>query len=763
VAEVLVTFIVLGAGLLLVFGLPLLSLIRNTRALRTIDALAREVDGLRQQVQAMRAELARETPQPAARVEPVVDAAGPVVRPAEGEPAPGLAGHEDEPAAVPPPAVPPFPPAPPGPPPPAADPAHAAVPQPRSLEQRIGSRWLLYVALASLLLGTSYFIKYAFDNAWVTPSMRVVLGGIAGAGLVAAGRRFAARGLAFFGQMLAGGGLGILYLSVYSAYALYDLTGPTLAFVQLVVVSGLAAWVADRHRSQALALVAVIGGFVSPFLVSTGRDAQIALFTYDAALVAGTMYLARRHGWPVLNLVSFLLTGVTLAAWGTTYYTPAKWVVTQLFLTLFCGMFLYVLRETWRQSSALARVAGVVLASGPVLYHFASLAILFPHPLWLLVYLIAMSAGGVAMAGHWERPWLRAAVFTLVALPVFAWIERHSGRSWLLPGSIAIVAIYGVHLMATLRAAMTGGARLPAAEVLLLHANAGWLCAALAVLYASHALVWLGPLAAGLAVWNFGLAVALRPRGTEAWVHQVAAAFALAAVAVALEFDGPWVTVGWAAEGVVLARLGLGTQRPWLRGAGVLLLAVACVRLAAALLEPGAAGAWPIVNARTGAAIFVVVLLYALAAVHRRYTDDTSAGRRLQIERAALLLSAHALTLLLASAEIKAIFATRAWEGADTRGAGAATTAELARHVALSTVWAAYAVVLVAAGIRRRYAPIRYFAIAVLALAIAKVFLIDLARLDRIWRILSVIGLGLLLLAASYLYQRFMASDAAEG
>ena len=66
---------------------------------------------------------------------------------------------------------------------------------------------------------------------------------------------------------------------------------------------------------------------------------------------------------------------------------------------------------------------------------------------------------------------------------------------------------------------------------------------------------------------------------------------------------------------------------------------------------------------------------------------------------------------------------------------------------------------LVAIGIARRYAPIRYLAIVLFAATIGKVFLVDLAELDRVYRVLSVIGLGVLLIVASYLYQRFMADE----
>jgi uncharacterized membrane protein len=79
----------------------------------------------------------------------------------------------------------------------------------------------------------------------------------------------------------------------------------------------------------------------------------------------------------------------------------------------------------------------------------------------------------------------------------------------------------------------------------------------------------------------------------------------------------------------------------------------------------------------------------------------------------------------------------------------------LARGLMLSIAWALHATILIVVGIRRRYAPIRYFAIALFAATILKVFAVDLAELDRIYRISSIVGLGIALLISSYLYQRF--------
>jgi uncharacterized membrane protein len=80
----------------------------------------------------------------------------------------------------------------------------------------------------------------------------------------------------------------------------------------------------------------------------------------------------------------------------------------------------------------------------------------------------------------------------------------------------------------------------------------------------------------------------------------------------------------------------------------------------------------------------------------------------------------------------------------------------------LSLTWALYATVLIVIGIRKEYAPVRYFAIGVFGVTIVKVFGFDLATLDRIYRVSSIIGLGVLLLVTSYLYQRFRLTSPAD-
>jgi uncharacterized membrane protein len=140
----------------------------------------------------------------------------------------------------------------------------------------------------------------------------------------------------------------------------------------------------------------------------------------------------------------------------------------------------------------------------------------------------------------------------------------------------------------------------------------------------------------------------------------------------------------------------------------------------------------------------VVAGCYALAWLHKRESASLDDDTAFQI--ATSIIVANLLTVLLISTEIGFYWRTRAAEDA---------TADLARLASLSITWALYGTALIVIGINRRYAPLRYLAIALLAITIGKVFLYDMSVLGGIYRIVGFIGLGLALLLGAWLYQRY--------
>lgn len=729
--------VVAGGLILLTVVLPILSFVRAQQAQRTAADVARRLAGLEAEMAALRrAPVAPTIPRPAQMPLP---APAPPVGPAVAEP----------------PVTSPVPPS-------ITTPAAVNEPAPRpqrgDLEQQIGSRWLLYAGIAAVVLGMSYFVKFAFDNGWISEPLRVMGGVVIGLGLVAGGMRFWSHGLAPFGQALAGGGVVVLYVSIYAALHFYRLLEPAPAFGLMVVVTAGAAWLADRQRSPPMAALALLGGFATPLLVGGERGVQVVLFTYIAILISGAALLARRHAWPLVSAGSYICTFLLVLAWFFSSYDAAHWLRTELFLTLYVVLFAYLLwallASPGRQSPQ-AQLAIAALATAPLVYHLASIVLLNERPAAWLLYLVLVTVAALAVAQRTQTAWLRVLVLLLVGFPAMVWLEGLRYPAWYGPAAATACLLYLLHLAAQWEAAGDCEAtRLSVLESIHMQVNGLLLPLSLYLFFEDRFAVWSSWMVGALSGWNAVLAMAARRRAPGMSLQFVALSATLAAAAIVLAVDGPAVAAGWAAEGVLLGWLASRQRSRWLALGSALLIALGSLQLAQALAGPAPLGEIPILNARTLAAAIVIGLLAWLASRLRRDESEEVRGRA----RDGLIILANLLAVLLLSAEIHTYFDRRALEVlGDARSARAA--ASLGEQLTLSVTWALYAVTLIAIGIRRRYAPARYFAIVLFAVTVAKVLINDIAGLDRFYRMLSVLVVGILLLVASYLYQRRSSAD----
>jgi uncharacterized membrane protein len=605
-------------------------------------------------------------------------------------------------------------------------------------ESRIGGRGLLYTGVLVLLFGVSFFLKYAFDNAWVNETGRVALGGLAGLALVAAGVRFANHGLTVFGQALAGTGLAVLYLAIYAALSFYELIGPTAAFAAMVLVTIGGAVLAHGQRAQALAFIAVGGGFLTPFLVGSGQNAQLTLFSYLVLLVAGTLGLALRHQWLALNAVSYVFTVLTVFGWAWRHYSDDQWLRTLLFLTLFGVLFLIILRETARASGTTARLVAALLTTGPLLYHMAAIVITSSHPPAIHIYLIAFTAAGLWLTADPQRPWIRLLVLLGAYIPLFGTLTLPDGISWFVPNVVTIVAVAALHLMALVDRIVRQEENFETPDLVALQVTGLGL---FALLYEALQPVYpnfRGGLAALVALGALGLWRWMLPRERVAALNAAALGFTLAAIGIAVEFDGPPVVIGWAAEGAAAAWFGLRAPSLAFQIGGLILWALAAMQLVDGFFETPV-NFMMLVNARALATAFVVVLGYCLAWLFNR-SAAPAAGRI----RAALHVAVSVLTIMWITAEIQSYWDVRADRA----------QAFLYEQVMLSLAWGLYGALLIALGMHRGYAPVRYIGMTVLAITVLKVFFYDLWELGGIYRVIGFLGFGILLVLVSYLYQK---------
>jgi uncharacterized membrane protein len=207
------------------------------------------------------------------------------------------------------------------------------------LESRIGSHWLNRIGITAVLIGVSYFLKFAFDNNWIGPAGRVAIGLVAGIAIVVWSENFRHRGYRIFSYSLKAVGIGVLYLSLYAAFQVYSLVPGGVAFMMMFAVTASTAVMAWTQDAEILAAFALIGGFGTPMLLSTGQNREVALFAYVVILDLGALALVILKPWRRLLLLSYAGTLGIYVGWYSSFYDVTQVRMTVGFATLFFAIF----------------------------------------------------------------------------------------------------------------------------------------------------------------------------------------------------------------------------------------------------------------------------------------------------------------------------------------------------------------------------------------------------------------------------------------
>ena len=541
----------------------------------------------------------------------------------------------------PPPPVPPTQPAPPSP----AFVAPSTATEHSDLETRIGSHWLNRIGIAAVLIGVSYFLKYAFDSGWIGPTGRVAIGLIAGIAVVLWSEQFRHREYRAFSYSLKAVGIGVLYLSFWAAFQLYHLiqSGPAFACMLLITASTCA--LALSQDAEILAVFAISGGFSTPVLVSTGVNHEVALFSYVALLDLGILTLVAFKPWRRLLWLGFTGTLILYIAWSSEYYTRSELQPTLIFATLFFIIFAIAPLFMLRQEHGTGMM--------PLALAFVNAATYFAQ-----AYLMITEISNTAMA------W-----FSLALAAVYLALNR------MRPRNADDAAESNLRLM------------------------------------------------------------------------HIALAVGLITVAIPIRLEAHWITIGWFVEAAVLLWLGDRIKSDLLNvfALTALMLGVARLLLYDNFVNP------PLIFNMRMLVYAVAICVLGLVAYHAlRRNDDLTKNVGAV---AAVALNILALTAL--SLEIRDYYSQQM----TTFRPGSSVIANwtdlrIARDFSYSALWMGYGAMLMAIGFWRKSAFVRWQALILIALTTVKVFAYDTSELERIYRILSFIVLGALLLAISFAYQR---------
>jgi len=657
-----------------------------------------------------------------------------------------------------------------------------------TMEFAVATTWLIRVGVMILVIGIGFFLKYAVATWDIGAGGRILVSTLTGLGLVGGGLKLFSGKYRVLGQGLAGAGFATLYFSFFTAHQPgYELYGPITAFALMILVTATAGVVAVRFNSLLVAVLGLLGGYATPLMIKTGNDSVVMLFGYVLLLGLGMFFIAARKEWRLLHYLSFLATCLLVILALDRSFSPERFREFMPFLLAFFALFssvTFVYQVVHRKTSTVlellflflnaAAFTGFSIGCITETYRREAVAILtLGLAVFYILHIIVFLKRDLRDRGLLLSFMGLASFFVAITLPIVltkGWITV----SWALQAFVMLwiaskmrseflrQLAYLLYLIVLGRLAIFDfhgqfdgiSEGMPAKDyffgllerLFIFGIPIGSFFAA--GRFFRHE-------GAGDAAWAIGEGNDIRPLPGQSGVGRVCFWIVVALTFVYLNLEvwktmdqvfdplmRPGLTLVWVGLGALLLRemtvnrSGLATVLFWILGVALIVKVFVFDFL---FWNPGFDLAFARRDFAEGflmrALDYGVVTLYLLFAartlIRRNDQDDT--GRIFGY-------AALAAAFLYSSLEI--------WTGLtrflpDFRMGG------------ISIYWSLFAITLLLAGILKGRAALRGIGLVLLGGTILKVFFVDLAGLDQLYRIIAFIVLGVVVLAGSFLYFRF--------
>ena len=206
----------------------------------------------------------------------------------------------------------------------------------------MGVKLFAWLGGFALFLAVGYFVKYSFEHDLIPPEVRVALGFLIGLGLIVGGVALKQRQYAVTSQTLCATGVVVLYAVTFACRAVYHFPffGPLPTFLLMVLITATAFTLAVRLDAMVVAILGMLGGFLTPVLLSTGVDNPLGLFTYIALLDAGLIAVVLTKRWHFLIALAALGTAGMELGWSEKFFTVDKIGTAMIVLLGFDALFL---------------------------------------------------------------------------------------------------------------------------------------------------------------------------------------------------------------------------------------------------------------------------------------------------------------------------------------------------------------------------------------------------------------------------------------
>lgn len=310
-------------------------------------------------------------------------------------------------------------------------------------ERWLGVRGAAVLGGVALALAGLFFFRYSIEHGLIPPWLRVVMGVLTGLLAIGGAEWSLRQRYAGTANALAGGGLVILYAAFWAAGTLYGLIPIGAVFVLMVVVTIAGCVLSWRHESLVIAVIGLVGGFLTPVFATRGSDNPIGLFGYVLLLDVGMLLLARRMRWPLLGLLALAGTSIYQLLWIGGRMGPERALLGLAILAVFALLFALATPrprdDEDDRAYRLAQWLGVLVPLATAVYFAASsdleVGIL---PLGALLVVLGLAAGWLARQHGEALLALGAAAATLGVVSV--WVVENSALD-LTPWTVALVFV----------------------------------------------------------------------------------------------------------------------------------------------------------------------------------------------------------------------------------------------------------------------------------------------------------------------------------
>jgi uncharacterized membrane protein len=326
---------------------------------------------------------------------------------------------------------------------------------PGLIEKSIAAAWswitgvnvFVGVGIIIVFWGMTYLIHYAIDENIIPIELRLIAVAATAVGLLYWGwRQRALR--PNFALVVQGGGIGLLYLTIFAAFSLYRVMPSLPAFVLLFLTVMLAAVLAVLQNARSLALFASIGGFLAPVLTSSGSNNYIGLFSYYTVLNLGIFAIAWFKSWRLLNFVGFVFTFAISTVWGALSYEQAFFATTEPFLVIFFLLYtaIAILFATRRTPHFKDYIDSTLIFGTPLLAFGLQCAMVNDYEYGIAISAAVLGVFYMALTGViWKRYGERlrllsetmlslSVIFLTLAIP-FAIDGALTGATWAIEGA----------------------------------------------------------------------------------------------------------------------------------------------------------------------------------------------------------------------------------------------------------------------------------------------------------------------------------------